>query len=76
MIQMLPDAVLELRKALREMQDYFITIGSNATQNSVTHVNVEWVSRDTNKQTWVPCTIFYLENFVKIFFFHERFVVL
>ena len=48
---MLPDAVLELRKALREMQDYVIKTGSSTSGNAVTQVNVEWVTRDTNKQT-------------------------
>ncbi|KAK3743245.1 hypothetical protein QZH41_017053, partial [Actinostola sp. cb2023] len=53
MIQMLPDAVLELRKALREMQDYVIKTGSSTSGNAVTQVNVEWVTRDTNKQTHI-----------------------
>jgi hypothetical protein len=50
MIQILPDAILELRKALRDMQDYVIKTGSNTPDGMVNQVTVEWATRDANKQ--------------------------
>ncbi|XP_048581610.1 zinc finger FYVE domain-containing protein 9 [Nematostella vectensis] len=52
MVQMVPESILALRKALREMHDFTIKT-SPSTSNTVQSVNMVWVLRDVSSESHV-----------------------
>ncbi|EDO36159.1 predicted protein, partial [Nematostella vectensis] len=52
MVQMVPESILALRKALREMHDFTIKT-SPSTSNTVQSVNMVWVSRNVSSESHV-----------------------